>query len=451
MQVVRAMKRHVFFLLLCSSLLLPAPAGADPLAELAGAHNVHLFAATCRAAYTDHRSELLLEMLREEGWQIETYFQAGERADAKFFTAVRPGNDERPPMYLIAIAGTESKKDILVDLTFDKTPFAEQPPSGPAEHQPANAAGSDVLLVHKGFLRYVKTALTVRDPGQPDLVQDLLAHPERKVYLVGHSLGGAVATLGGAALLEMGVLPEQVEVVTFGAPPVGNKAFADAFAGRLQLTRVVTAGDPVAGFLLDLVGGYRQFGTEVKWSSPRDLHKSPHSMAVYGDLAMKRYYDQQRAAQQAGLVVPGQTKKTAEQPVVYLAPVINHLPEALQAEFPYMQAFARELYSSRLPGYVFDTEQAAPPSLAGALQRAAAVGADAVVMTEVQAEQSREAKQLYHVTVSQSVYRVKDGALVSFAALGSNTRELTPLEAFCRGVVDATMSSDAWLGQLSEL
>ena len=437
--------RQLLAALLCSWLILPLGAQAASLDAVATAHNQYLFSAVCRAAYTDHRGDRLVEVLREAGWRVETYFQEGDKAAAKFLVAVRPEDDGQPGQYLIAIAGTESKKDLAIDLTYDKTPFCGPFLTVPDASVALGRPEGETRMVHKGFLHYVKTALTVQPPGQPGLVEELLAHPERKVYLVGHSLGGAVATLGGAVLLESGVLPEQVEVVTFGAPPVGNQAFADSFAGRLKLTRIVAEGDPVAGFLLvDLVGGYRQFGAEVKWAVPNAINKSPHVMALYSDLAMKRYYDELGRAQQAGVLTLKNEQRTAGQPVVYVAPLTTRLPEELRRELPYIKAHAGEVYRNVLPGYVVEPGAKPFVSAQQALARAAAVGAEAAVVTEVQAERIRTEKRLYYVTVSQSVYRVKDRALISYLSMGSNTRELTPLDAFARGLVDAALLSDPW-------
>ncbi len=443
----RIARRVILTLTICLCLITSATAGAASLAdEWEETSNLYLFSAVCRAAYTDQRADMLLELLRDEGWVIETYFQEGDKADAKFFMASRPSNDGRPPLLLLAVAGTESKKDVKVDLTLDKTPFINVFSDEPND-QPINGVDGQAL-VHKGFLRYVKTALTARPLDQPSLVEELQAHPEQKIYLVGHSLGGAVATLGGATLLTLGVPPEQVEVVTFGAPPVGNQAFVDAFNSRLHLTRIVTNGDPVAGFLLDMVGGYRQFGREVKYAVPKNEDKSPHSMAIYGDVIMKRYFDVKKAAEQAGVIQNENVKTTDNQPIIYLAPVTGHLPASLQDEFPYMQSVALELSTQHLPGYVVEKEPLPTLSLSVALQRAAAAGADAILMTDVQVERMQKEKSMYYVTATLSVYRVSDGVLVSYSTMGSNTNELTVLQAFSRGVADELLLSSDWLGKL---
>lgn len=434
------MRRLLVAVLLCVFTALPAAAAPQNNSlseEWRTSRELYLFSALCRAAYTDQRAEGLVELLRTDGWSIETYFQPGAQADAKFFAASREADESQPAMFLVAIAGTESKKDVQVDLTFDKTPFAtlfgDVPPDGPDMKE---------WLVHKGFLRYVKTALTVRPADRPDLVEVLRTHPKQKIYLVGHSLGGAVATLGGAALLAEGVSPDQVEVVTFGAPPVGNQAFADAFASRLQLTRITMKGDPVPDSLVNLIGGYRQFGREIKWDMPKHVDKLPHAMAVYGDVAMKQYFDVNKKAEAADVLPVDESKVNDGHPIVYLAPVTGRLPDGWQRELPYMQAAATDLARRKLPGSIVGTETG---ELAEILRQAERQGAEAVLLTEVQAERMRQEKDNYYVTVLQRVYRVSDKRLINYSAMSSNTKELTALEAFARATADELALSGQWL------
>jgi len=69
--------------------------------------------------------------------------------------------------------------------------------------------------------------------------------PGNKVTYTGHSLGGALANLAAA---EHQGEKGKVEVVTFGAPRVGDKAFAATLESKLgqeKITRVTTPGDPI--------------------------------------------------------------------------------------------------------------------------------------------------------------------------------------------------------------
>lgn len=69
----------------------------------------------------------------------------------------------------------------------------------------------------------MKSWLNTRPAILPIVQQALQSHPDYEVTLVGHSLGGAVATLAG---LEMRLKGWDPLVTTFGAPMVGNAEFA---------------------------------------------------------------------------------------------------------------------------------------------------------------------------------------------------------------------------------
>ena len=110
---------------------------------------------------------------------------------------------------VVAVRGTESWKDIKADLKVCK--------SGKAD-------ASCMTRVHCGFLAH---AYCLLDPVYTHITQ---ASPA-VVYLTGHSLGGATATLLAYMLLHLKTLPEQVQicVCTFGSPRVGNFWFREVY------------------------------------------------------------------------------------------------------------------------------------------------------------------------------------------------------------------------------
>lgn len=66
----------------------------------------------------------------------------------------------------------------------------------------------------------------------------ILNHNATRVTLVGHSMGGALATIG---LLHLSYnLPSQISLraVTYGMPRVGNAAFVSEVNTRGDLTRI---------------------------------------------------------------------------------------------------------------------------------------------------------------------------------------------------------------------
>ncbi|KIH63758.1 triacylglycerol lipase [Ancylostoma duodenale] len=55
-------------------------------------------------------------------------------------------------------------------------------------------------------------------------------HPQWDIWISGHSLGGAMATLAAFFLVHSKFVgPDSVKLITFGQPRVGDKEFADAF------------------------------------------------------------------------------------------------------------------------------------------------------------------------------------------------------------------------------
>lgn len=60
------------------------------------------------------------------------------------------------------------------------------------------------------------------------------ANPTYEVWVTGHSLGGAMASLAASYIVASGVVPStDVKLVTFGQPRTGNKDFAHAHDGQV--------------------------------------------------------------------------------------------------------------------------------------------------------------------------------------------------------------------------
>ncbi len=94
---------------------------------------------------------------------------------------------------------------------------------------------------HRGFLE----ALAEIWPPLSSAVQAALDAQARPLWVTGHSLGGAIALLA-AWRLQRQFVPVH-EVVTFGAPMIGNAAAAQAFERELpnRIFRYVDIEDPV--------------------------------------------------------------------------------------------------------------------------------------------------------------------------------------------------------------
>ena len=141
----------------------------------------------------------------------------GHDIDTQGFIAL---NDDH---ILAAFRGTESLPDWLTNLQAVKDP-------GPWQNPEVHEGFQDACLA--SALKIGETIGRLRE-GQ-------------KVWVTGHSLGGALAVLLAASMLESG-LPVH-GLYTFGAPRVGDRSFADRLNGELKGAahwRVVNEGDLV--------------------------------------------------------------------------------------------------------------------------------------------------------------------------------------------------------------
>lgn len=423
------MRRGLVFLLASGLLLLTTLGYAGPSEEYAKADKIHLSAGASVAAYQSRMGEIASRYLSQAGWQVDHYVQPSGRSGARFLVATRKP-ELGDPMYVVAIVGTENSKDVKIDLKTGKSGFAG--PDSPEK-------------VHQGFKEFIQAgpSAVARSSGRPmpNLPELLKNNPRAKLILTGHSLGGAAATLAGAYLIELGIRPNQIEVISFGAPAVGNVAFAEKYSSLLNLTRVVIAGDPVVTALQGLVGGYRQFGRELKFKIPETL-EDPHNIAGYLDVAMKNHYEKRLAALSVGEAPIGPTSgKQGNYGTVCIAPLQNKLPNSLADEFTYMREALLEDYRQTLPDAVLLSAEN-PSDL---MPAATAQECRWLVVPRVEGVAVRQEKKVYYITNQQIVYEVQTGAVVDVADFSTGTYNLTPLEAFVHGFKGIAAHRNNWL------
>jgi triacylglycerol lipase len=109
--------------------------------------------------------------------------------------------------------------------------------------------------VHIGFVR----ALDAVWSGIESTVRNHVAGG-KKLWITGHSLGGALAVLAACRLSDL-----HPGVYTFGQPRVGDEAFADTYDSRIgeRYFRFINDKDIVAR-VPPFTAGYRHFGREMQ-------------------------------------------------------------------------------------------------------------------------------------------------------------------------------------------
>ena len=126
---------------------------------------------------------------------------------------------------VVAFRGTASFRNILTDILFKKGPISPD---------------SDVEAA-SGFVHALDLVYT-------EVVDFLKAHlGEKKLYLTGHSLGGALVSILGYRLMhvETGVCNSTPIQYVYGCPPVGDHHFANSFNPDFTST-ITFLDDPVS-------------------------------------------------------------------------------------------------------------------------------------------------------------------------------------------------------------
>ena len=387
-------------------------------------------AAASEAAYSGELSELLRARLTAAGWEIVGAETVGHRGTVgRFFHMVRCDADGAE-LHLIAFPGTERGSDVWTDLRMKRAAFGGHAPAEfLAVRDTPKAERGGMPLVHRGFLDYCQAALfTDAAEGETAgerLAADLRAHPSEKLYLTGHSLGGAAAILAAARLSDLGVSPDQLIVTTFGAPAVGNEDFVRTYQDRFTLRRVVMRGDPVKDALPSPLG-FHHFGERIDWQPARTTAAFPHTMTVYVDAALRRLYDTHDSSGALTFLV-GQENRTAGH-TVYLAPIVVEVDDALAEDVPYLRAVLRDAQYVRNAATVFaPADTSGPLDVAAQARAARTVGAEQMLVYRISGEKLRDAHETYRLTLERSVYD-RDGNLLAAGARSAATGALTPIE-----------------------
>ena len=221
------------------------------------------------AAYSDEPGDLSRRFFEARGWKLDKLASPSEKINVKIHFMTLDDAGEITKIFFVT--GTEDLKDVGIDVKIKTVPFNND----------------EKILVHSGFKDYADAALS--EGILEFLVEYIKNHPDEKFYITGHSLGGAISMLIAARLVDAGADMTKIKVVTFGAPAVGNKNFAEFYQDKINLTRVVMDSDPIDVSLK--LFGYAHFGEVVSYKHIESPTQYNHSMALYLDSALRNFYD----------------------------------------------------------------------------------------------------------------------------------------------------------------
>ena len=393
--------------------------------EYVDAYFIQTAAASCMGIYkADNAVEF--DFLRGNGWKIERTFLSDGKVEPYFIIARNYFRDIKKHIYLVTFRGSASKKDWNVNLKTSRVAYGGSTLAEMEEIAAQTKVDKTVPAVHEGFNAYVQQVLqsSVVDGGTLRGVFRYAAEsPDTYLIITGHSLGGAAATLLGQRLLDLGLPAERFEVITFGAPAIGNEAMANAYGNRLKLTRVTNTLDPVPGSLQTFFGGYKQFGVNRKYSVSPRVNDSQHDMALYFDRSVSDFYKAEDAAAAAGAA-----KKLPEKHIVPDQPLVavwvQTAPGIAKHEYvPDIKRFITNEYKRALPSYVvmssgLDFNSYRSEDIISLSRQA---GADYVLVCGVDGRQPADSNYWY-ISLEQAVF-ASDGGLLT---LSSFAKKVSP-------------------------
>lgn len=381
----------------------------------------YLAAWTSLAVYNDKLSLLAREILEENNWQINVFNEKIAKSDVKYLLATE--QETNPNYYFLSISGTSSWQDIKTDLNVEATIFTDDMQNDTMDLDD-DFLDENKPLVHKGFFRYVQDGFFTPN-SQGEIVGLVIAkklkeNPQAKIYITGHSLGGAVAELLTARLLSMGVNSSQIETITFGAPAVGNKTFVEQYEPKMNLIRITMNGDIVTGLSQIANNRLVQFEGQEIWNLPIiENDKFAHNMLLYFDRATKIYYDSEEENIRNQLV-------STTTPTFYVAPIKFDFPKELTETTKYIElALLDKMRHSNVSYKVEDNLNAMDY-----YNQAKKIGAKYVIFYEFSALKMKEntSNKRYYISGSKFIYDLDKNLIKGYSA-NTDTNDMSIVQA----------------------
>ncbi len=218
-------------------------------------------------SYTSHKSVLKSKWL---GF-LFTYLRGQlSLVDIQFVVLSNVSADNTKTITAV-IKGSEEIEDWATNVQFTKRKFYNKGYVHKGFYESAKIFLR--LLAQEPILQRVKKIVLNKKLG---LIKRFIAEHkvDTKIVLAGHSLGGAIATLVGVYLIEKGIKPENIEVYSFGAPPIGSIEFCEQFHAQLDLYRFINQGDYIPDS--DAIVDFKHVGQPILLESDKYQSHSIH-------------------------------------------------------------------------------------------------------------------------------------------------------------------------------
>lgn len=381
-------------------------------------------AASCVGVYLPDKSSEF-SYLRSYGWDIHPQVATDGKVETNFAIAENYFPEVGKRVFLVTFRGSASGGDWKQNFKTNQVRF-----EGNTIAAMEAAAKMDVPdkypAVHAGFNEYVlsmmKNSVLDANGNFRSVFKKAMEEPDTYLVITGHSLGGAAATLLGERLVSLGMPKDRFMVITFGAPAVGNAAFAEQYGDKIRLLRISNRKDPVPGSLQTFFGGYKQFGEKINYSMTSKISNVQHDMTMYFDYSVNQLYKSLDAEIAAGRLQPlPKSKETAGVPKVALWVAA---PEKLDyvAYVTDIKRMLTDEYRRVLPSYVVLDEElrVSPGDMDNMEIKSRLAGADYIVVCGFDGRRSREQK-FWYLELQQSIFTA-DGKMLSMASFGKKVQ-----------------------------
>lgn len=280
--------------------------------EYEESYQVLLAALFSEASYHKFEESIAKQYLSDYGWKEETFKVVNEKPKliASLDLCTKEGQKNKN-FIVLAIKGTSSVNDWRRDFLLGSERFDIY--NETANYKQRVRAKEFILNgeVRHTYLEYLKALVTIKKDNElmlDYLVRDLKTHPDKFLIVTGHSAGGAIATIYAELLAGRGISKDQMKVITFGAPSVGNNVMIKYLGAKIDLLRVVNNDDAFTGFLAGVLGRFEQFGRKKNYNVDPVYEDLQHPIAVYIDYVFKDYEKQKARAIEANVIEPENSK-----------------------------------------------------------------------------------------------------------------------------------------------
>ena len=394
-------------------------------------HFSALSAAACLGAY-DPKNSVEYAYLHDYGWQVMPLTVTGPKSEANFVILRNQVADKKVKLYMVAVRGSQSLKDWKADFQVKLVPYGGSDTASFEAYAAKDMVGPTVAKVHSGFNNYaqlmLKSLVDFNDDGkiEENFFTELKKEPDSFLLITGHSLGGAVATLLGERLVSFGIPKEKMAVITFGAPAIGNKAFAEQYGDKISLLRYTITADPVPKSIQLAFHKYVQFGEVERLHLDPKLSNMQHDIDIYFDRCMGNYLEAFDEAVKEGIKkpLPEQAVRDSSKPVVALWVGCSKEIEK-RGYVPDVKKFLEVEYRMMFPNYVFVNHNwnQASEDKTGFFQRARMLGAEYVLAADIDGRPVRNTDDWY-MNLEQSMWNVPKNQLIM---MDSIARRVSPV------------------------